>query len=257
MSAFGVREAEFIARLAYENKQILTSVELETFLPSNYPYLAKLIYQLKNKGILTLIKRGFYLYTPLEAVTTGRRVNEFLIPSLFLPGQMYYIGYSTMYNYYGLTEQMFQTVYVLNSSLSKVKIICGITYNFKKVPESSLYGIDKLQVEGSDVLVSSLERTLLDLLYYNKPVGGIVPAMSIFRETLSLNRCDLKKLIQYATQFPNITTRKQVGVILDQMGYSKLLNALAASVKNSALSSLGGSRKGRIDKKWKAIIDVA
>jgi predicted transcriptional regulator of viral defense system len=139
ISALGKKEAEIVARLSYEKKDIVTAQELDSFLPGNFPYRKQLVYNLKKKGLLKPVKRGVYIYVPLESVPTGRRVSEFLIPPIFFPEKNYYIGYSTMFNYYGFTDQQFQIVYVLNTTRSMKKTIAGMAFKFVKIPSNKFW----------------------------------------------------------------------------------------------------------------------
>jgi predicted transcriptional regulator of viral defense system len=252
----GPKEAELVGRLTYEKKTIVSAADIDGFLPPDFKYRNQFIYNLKQKNILTPIKRGFYVFTPLEAVPSGLRVNEFLIPPVFFPRKNYYIGYSTMFNYYGFTDQLFQTVYVLNTSLFRERIICGVSFRFLKVSEDRMYGIEAIRVGDTDVMVSSQERTLVDLIYFNKPVGGIVKAVEIFKKIIRQKSCKIEKLVEYASLFPNVTVRKRIGVVLESLGLEQtVLRPLIKSVEKTAVSSLTGSRKGTLNKTWKVIIN--
>jgi predicted transcriptional regulator of viral defense system len=258
LEGIGKKEAELIARLAYERKDIITVKELDQFLPPGFKYRKQLVYTLKRKKILVPVKRGVYIFVPLDAVPTGRRVNELLIPPVFFPKGNYYIGYSTAYNYYGLTEQLFQTVYILNTYYSQQRLISGMTFKFVRISENSLYGLEKIRVRETDVIISSKERTLVDLIYFNKPVGGIQPAVETLREIVITNQCSIKKLVHYAAKFPNITTRKRIGVCLEEAGIKDpVLKPLLKSVQRTSVSSFHPSRKGTLNRKWRVIIDAS
>lgn len=258
ISALTQKEAQLVARLSFEKKDIVTAQELDSFLPGDFHYRKKLVYGLKKKGILTPIKRGVYIFVPLESVPTGRRVNELLIPSVFFPEDNYYIGYSTMFNYYGFTEQLFQTVYVLNTTRCMKKIIAGVTFKFVKIPSDRFYGMEKITIKGGAAIVSSKERTLVDLMYFNQAVGGVEPAGEILRRFVVEKKCNIKKLIAYAVQFSGIKTRKMIGFNLEQAGVSAgMLKPLEKTIKNTSLVSLSDSRKGIINRKWNIIINAA
>ncbi|MCK5581391.1 MAG: hypothetical protein KAJ18_08975 [Candidatus Omnitrophica bacterium] len=252
----GKKEIDVISRLSYEKKRIVTKENLDAFFNFSDNERNKIVYRLKQKGIFSSIKRGVYVFSPLEYGEQGAAINEMLVPSQFLPQGNYYIGYSTMYNYYSLTEQLFQVVYVLNTSLQRKKKICGIQFNFLRVPENRMYGLEKIKIEGQEVVISLLERTLIDLVYFNKPVGGIKSALEILEGELEKDRCDVKKLIRFAAKFPNIKTRKTIGVALEKKGYSdEILAPLIRSLEDTAISSLTGSFKGKLNKKWRVIIN--
>jgi len=252
----GKKEIDVISRLSFEKKRIVTKEDLDTFFKFSNNVRNKIVYRLKQKGIFSTIKRGIYVFSPLEYGKNGIAVNEMLIPSQFFPQGNYYIGYSTMYNYYNLTDQLFQVVYVLNTSLQSKKIICGVQYNFLRAPENRMYGIERIRVEGQNVFISSLERTLVDLIYFNKPVGGINSALEILGVELDKERCDVKKFIRFAAKFPNITTRKRIGVMLEQKGYpDEALLPLINSVKDTAIGTFNGSYRGTLDKKWRVVVN--
>jgi predicted transcriptional regulator of viral defense system len=252
----GPIEANIVGRLTYEKKTIVTTRELDDLFKLSPEDRKQVVFRLKKKNRLTPIKPGVYVFSPLEAGPAGRGINPFLIPPVFFRKRNYYIGYSSMYNFYGFTEQLFQTLYILNTSISKEKVICGVPCKFAKISEDRMYGLEPVKIEGQDILVSSKERTMIDLLYFNKPVGGIETAVEIVSRIVTSKKCDTQKLVEYALRFPNITIRKRVGVLLEKTGIPEvLLKSLAKSVENTALSSFGKSRKGEISKKWKAIID--
>ena len=249
-------EAEIIARLSYEEKDIVTAKELDSYLPSDFQYRRKLVYSLKKKRVLIPIKNGVYIFVPLDAIPTGRRVSEFFIPSTFFPKNDYYIGYSTMFNYYNFTDQQFQTIHVFNPRISKARTIAGLFFKFIKISPKKMYGLEKIIIKGKEVIVSSKERTLIDLVYYNKSVGGMNEAIDILKRFIEEGKCDVKKLINFSVRFPEIKTRKRIGLALEKIGVSEFfLKPLAKSVEKTSLISFLDNRRGKINKKWRAIID--
>ena len=80
LSSLSKTEVELIARLSYEEKDIVTAREIDAYLPPSFPYRNQLVYSLKKKKVLIPIKNGVYIFVPFDAISTGRRVNEFLIP---------------------------------------------------------------------------------------------------------------------------------------------------------------------------------
>lgn len=255
---FGPKETEVISRLSYEKATLITKGYFDKLFGQSL-LTRQIIYQLKKKGILKPIIKGIYYYSPLESGPAGRKINEFLIPPVLFPKGNYYLGYSTMYNYHGLTEQIFQTFYILNTSLQREREICGISFKLLKVPANRMYGLEKVKIGESQVIVSDRERTLIDLVYFPDPVGGLKEALELFREASLSSKTDLKKLIKYTSIFPSVSTRKRIGVVLEKAGVSKqMLAPLIKSVKNrNTPVALSGSktRRGEINNTWKVIID--
>jgi len=211
------------------------------------------ISRLHKKAILTIIKNGLYYFSPLESGPSGRHINEFLIPPLLFPEGNYYIGYSTMYNYYGFTNQIFQTMHVINTTRQKEKIVGAVQFKMIKVAPQRMYGLEKIQLHGSEVTVSDRERTLVDLIYFPDPVGSLSQAFMILKSQVQENMIDVERFIRYAVLFPAVTLRKRVGIALEQNGIKPdTLEPLQSSVEGTSLATLFDtkSRKGTINKKW-------
>ena len=252
----GPRETEVIARLSYEKASLFTKEQFDKWFGFDQALRKQIIFRLKRKGILTTIKRGVYFYSPLESGPAGSNINEFLIPPVFFPKGNYYIGYSTMYNYYGFTDQIFQVMYIFNTALQREKTIGNMQFKMIKIPAKRMYGLEKIKIRDTEAIVSDRERTLVDLIYAFQSVGGLKRAFEIFKEQIESKKINTNKLIKYALKFPNIATRKRIGFALEQAGLKeKELAPLLKNVKKTSLVPLypSISRKGRINKKWMVI----
>ena len=256
MQYLNPQEREVVARLAYEKTSIITKEQFDRYF--NFPkrIREKTLLRLKKKNILTAIKRGVYFYSPLESGPAGSSINEFLVPPVFFPKSNYYIGYSTMYNYYDFTDQIFQIMYVLNTSLQREKIIGNMRFRMIKIPAKRMYGLEKIKIKDTEVIASDKERTLVDMFYFPGPVGGLKRVFEILNEQVKDRRVAVVRLIKYAIKFSNVSTRKRIGFALEQAGLSeKTLEPLFKSVRKTSLVTLypSKSRKGKINRKWLVI----
>jgi predicted transcriptional regulator of viral defense system len=245
-----------IGRLSYEKTAAITRKQFDSYF-NNYPKTVreKLIYRLNRQGILKKIKKGVYIYSPLEAGPAGRNINEYMVPGLLLPGRDYYIGYSTMFNYYKFTDQLFRVIYVLNTGIQRDRDVGGMRFKLLKVSKKRMYGITEIDIMGVKSRVSDLERTLVDLIYFSNPVGGLKRAYEIMVDMVKRGRADREKFLEYLALFPNAYVRKRAGYILDSAGIKT--GRLVEAINPMSIMTLynGKSRKGRIDKKWGIIIN--
>ncbi|MBI3266950.1 MAG: hypothetical protein HYZ67_07880 [Chlamydiae bacterium] len=255
---FGPRETEVITRLSYEKTGIITNEQFQKLFGKSM-LIRQVIYQLKKKGILKPVRKGVYYYSPLEAGPFGSKINAYLIPPILFPNGNYYVGYSTMYNFYGFTDQIFQTFYILNTASQKTRVICGSQFKLIKIPASRMFGLEKVKVHGSEMIVSDRERTLIDLFYFPDPVGGLKPVFEILKSEVREQKVDVRKFVKYALGFPSISTRKRIGYVLEKCGIPEtMLKSLIKSAAKTSLWPLYGprtSRTGAINQKWKLIID--
>lgn len=250
------RETEVIARLAYEKASVVTKEQFDRYFKLPRRAREKIFFRLNRQGILKKIKKGVYLYSPLESGPAGSNINEFLIPQVFFPKGNYYIGYSTMYNYYGFTDQLFQIMCILNTALQKEKAIGNMRFKMIKISPKRMYGLEKIRIKDVDVIVSDRERTLVDLIYFPGSVGGMKKAFEILVEQVKSGKIDTAKLIKYALKFPDAVIAKRIGFILEKAGLSgrKIAPLLKAAKKTSLINLYPSkSRKGKINKKWMLI----
>ncbi len=255
----GPKETEVVARLSYEKTSVITRKELGNIFNFDYGLSGQIIFRLKKKGIFKFIKKGVYFYSPLESGPEGRNMNEFLIPAILYPNGNYYVGYGTMYNYYGFTDQVFQVMYILNTGKQYQKVIGNMSFKMIKISPKRMYGLEKIKIGDADVIVSDKERTLVDLVYFSKPVGGLKNAFDILKNQVLTKQVDVEKLSGYALLFPNASTRKRIGFILDEIDTAgKEILPLLKSIEKTSLGTLyeSKSRQGRINNKWR-IIDNA
>ena len=258
--SLGPNETTVVARLSYEKATVVTLEQLKALFGFDNTSMNRIVFRLKKKGILRPIKKGIYFYSPLESGPAGRNINEFLVPSLLYPKGNYYVGYGTMYNYYGFTDQIFQQMCILNTSKQYQKAIGGMMFKMIKIAPRRLYGLETIKIRGVEVIVSDKERTLVDLVNFSKPVGGLKQALNILKEQVLTKQVNTKKLIKYASQFPIASTRKRIGFILEEADLpDEVLKPLTKSVDKTSFSTLYDirSRKGKINKRWRLIENAA
>lgn len=247
------KEIEVISRLTYEKTTIITVARFDRYFKFEPSVRNKILWKLKKKGILVSIKKGVYFFSPLENGPAGRNISEWLIPSALFSKKNYYVGYNTMYNYYGFTDQIFQQMSIINTSTQSDRKIGKMQFKLIKISSKRMYGLQTIKMKDSEVIVSDKERTLVDLIYYPKPVGGLKRVFEILEDQVKSKGIDVKKFIKYASLFPIISTRKRIGFILDKTGIGQSeLKPLLKVVEGTSIATLYDikSRKGKIDKKW-------
>ncbi|MCL2145522.1 MAG: hypothetical protein FWH43_08550 [Endomicrobia bacterium] len=251
---FNPNETKFISWLTYDKVKIISYREIDKYLPKRYKYKNRFISNLIKKKVLIPIKKEIYMFVPIEALSTGIIVNPYLLPKIYYPEIKYYIGYFNMFNHYGLTEQIPQITYVVNTSVSAKKNISKFQFQFIKTKKEYMYGLEEINTSDGKVMISDKERTMIDFI----DKWNFKEAKNTICEILTNKQCDIKKFIKYAILFPKLKTRKITGVILDYSGVSdRLSKPLYESVKNTALISASKfSRKGSINTKWGVIGDV-
>ncbi|MCL5730442.1 MAG: hypothetical protein M1165_02655 [Candidatus Pacearchaeota archaeon] len=176
--------------------------------------------------------------------------NEYLIAKALARGRRYYIGYSTVFNSYGFTNQVAQMMHVVNDKYSIRKSIFGLAYKLIKVLPDRLYGLETRNIKNEDVVFPKKERALIDVFEFFETDR----ASSILRENIS--RLDKKLFIAYVARYPVQSVRRRIGYLLEQAGIDKYsLKKIYPGEKGYTPLYNNRSKKGKIDARWKLIIN--
>jgi len=244
-----------LSRTEFEKQKVITTKYAVKVLGS-YRKATSMLDTLAKRNRLIQLRRGRYLMVPLKAPNQLWMPNEYVVASLWMDKIPYYIGYNSMYNYWGFTEQIPQSVTVLNTMKEWKRNIKNIRYAAIKVSPRKMYGIKKIKIDEEDISISDKERTLVDFIF--KPMGSWGNVQSVINE--QINNMDLQKFIRYLIKYPVVSVRKRAGLMLERVGVSpKDLTNLKKSigVKNTYVNfnPFIKSRKGKVNQEWKVIIN--
>lgn len=248
-------ELYLISRAKYEKQKLITTGFAQKLFPDKNKASRVLVF-LTKKGRLIRIEKGKYILVPIKAPNQQWMPNEFIIASLWMGGTPYYIGYFTMYNYWGFTDQIPRTIFILNTDKSSKKDISGIRYEAVKIKKEKYYGVQKIKVEDREVFISDKERTLVDFAY--NPLGSTRNFEVALKD--NINNIDIGKFVKYLVKFPVVSVRKRAGFLLEEVGCStetlkSLRKAIGTKRVLTPLDPYKKSLKGRINKEWKIIVN--
>ena len=149
------------------------------------------IVQLKNKGILTALKSGLYLYNPVydEAL-----VSKEIIANLLLGPS--YISFDYALWYHGLIPESVQTIQSATTKRSKSYFTPLGVFSYKQI-KKELYNI-ALEIhdsKGGNFIIASKEKALCDKVYYTKdiPIRSKSAMFAFLEDDL---RIDLDELVE-------------------------------------------------------------
>lgn len=246
-------ELYLISRAEFEKQKLITTQFAQKLFPDKNKASRVLVF-LTKKGRLIRIEKGKYILVPIKAPNQQWMPSEFIVADLWMGDTPYYIGYFTMYNYWGFIEQIPRTIFVLNTAKSCKKEISGIRYEAVKIDPRKYYGVEKIKVEDREVYISDKERTLVDFAY--NPLGSMRNFEIALQE--NINNIDVKKFISYLIKFPVVSVRKRAGFLLQELRCEdKALDSLRNSIGGKRvlvlLNPYNQSRRGKINKEWMVI----
>lgn len=242
-------EIGLLARFEYEGKEVYTRADISSFCgdESRADYLIR---RLLIKNRLRNIVKNVYLFIPMKAPGGRWAGNEYVIAKALARGANYYIGYSSVFNSYGFTDQVAQMIHVVNEKYSLKKNIGGIRYKLIKVLPNRMYGLETRRINKEDIVFASKERALIDALdFYDVKKG-----FNILTEQLS--KMDVVVLVDYVARYPVCIIRRRMGYFLERLGVAKkLLSKIDAGKKGYSFLYDTKEKKGKADKRWRVIVN--
>ena len=221
--------------------------------------------RLVDKGLIISIHKGYYLVIPPQYKSKG-----ILPPSLYLDGFMkelnrpYYLGLLNAAAYHGASHQQPQEFFVvtifpvLRSTHKK-----GLKVNYiskKELPEKLL---DIKKTEAGYLKISNPVLTAIDLIQYEKRVGGINRVATVLSELVDSLKPEA--FDPYLLLHIPITALQRLGYLLDKVFDNQVLaNAIYTALQNNnavlfrtPLKASAATKGYSADEKWKVIVNTA
>jgi predicted transcriptional regulator of viral defense system len=203
---------------------------------------------------LARVRKGWYIGVPLEA-SEPREWREdpwAVAAALFSPG---YIGGWSAVEHWGLTDQIFNVIYVIAGRKVKParQTIQGTHYLIRTVPERTLFGTRRVWRQRVPVNVSDPHRTIIDILDVPKAAGGALHASEVLQTYFESEHADQTKLLQYGDRLGRGTVFKRLGYLAERAKLADVdfIEACHSRI-TKGLSQLdpSGPPNGRIIARW-------
>jgi predicted transcriptional regulator of viral defense system len=218
----GPKSAKFILSLYDDGKTIFTIDEASKYLNLEGQGLQKFLSPLIKKGILNRLITGLYSIVPFDLGNTTQFMgNPYVVAREVIrlkqksTQPQYFISHASAFELLQMVTQPQMDIYATTNKQIKEKIsIQGMRFHFVTIKKKDLFGFKKHWVSKSEsILVSDLERTIIDGLKLPEYCGGITEvAKGLWIKRKELNT---KKLIEYAEKIESGAVYRRLGYLLE------------------------------------------
>ena len=203
----------------FANHKIFTVSELAKNLKSlsKNSTLYNLIAYHQKQGHIFHIRRGLYYSIPKGVSPENCSIDTFLLASKMAEDAV--LAYRTALDLHGkLHSVQSNFVYLTKKRVMAPFVFRDITYqavsvpNALKISNNETFGVQTINRQGQEILVTSLERTLVDVLDRPNLCGSWE---EIWRSLESIEYLDIEQVITYALLLGNATTIAKLGFFLE------------------------------------------
>jgi len=227
--------------------------------------LKRVLDRLSEKEKVVSIFKGYYIIIPPQYSSKG------ILPAvMFIDGLMrfldrkYYVALLNAAAMHGASHQQPQEYFVVTEyPVLRATNKKGLKINYistRKLPPESL--IEKKKTETGYITVSNPLLTAIDLITYEKKVGGLNRASTVINELIETVKPNTVSdaFIQYAT----VSTLQRLGFVLEEVLNKKNIAERIFSLCKKAgikfylipLKASGKKDKENINEKWKLMINT-
>lgn len=158
----------------------------------------------EKKNIIERIKQNYYAF--LDLATKDPVANKFEIASnIKCDG---YLSYHSAFEYYGFYNQVFNEVTISSQKKFNDFLYRGLLY--KSDVSNCNKQIEK--INGGQIKVTSIERTIIDSLYNMNKAGGLEEVLNCIELVTKVNE---NKLLEMLNEYDQVFLYQKAGFILE------------------------------------------
>jgi len=223
---------EYIANLAAEGHHHFTLDEMDNSLGVSHVAAKLALNRLAKHGLVASPARGFYVIVPPEYKRLGCLPAEQFIPALMERlGITYYAGLLSAAQYHGAAHHRPQEFQVLVAK-NRRPIHCGaVRVSFIARKRMSEVPLQSFNTPRGTILVSTVEATALDLVGYERVVGGLDQVATLLSELAE--KIDPERLVAAAHTAP-ISWAQRLGYLIERVGAAPQAQSLKNYVHKTA-----------------------
>ena len=167
------------------------------------------LYDWESKGLVIKLRNDFYVFSDFDPADK----DYYLIANRIYPPS--YISLESALNYYGVIPELVTAITsITTNKTNSFETKFGV-YVYSTVNEPLFFGYKVVKHTPHEVLIASLEKTILDYLYLNSDVNtvehfeGLRWNKEVIKETL-----DFDLFEKYLVIFDNKALQKRCSVLI-------------------------------------------
>jgi len=215
----GPNESRLLFTLEKDGRIVFTSKEAQTILATSRKSVYRVLDRLKLKRRIRQVAKGLFLLSPARSGIEGTWTEHVFTILPRLLGSNYYVAFWSALGYWGMTEQLPQTTYVVVRKRRRNLTFDKQQIQFVTYPANRFFDYAQEKMVETEFNISSREKTIVDSLAHLEHSGGISEvAKAIWTARDELN---IRRMIDDAKKMRIVAVRLRLGYLLELLGFEK------------------------------------
>jgi len=209
--SLGPNETRLLFGLEKEGKTVFSFNDATRILSLPSTASKKVIYRLRRKGRIIAAQKGRYILAPARAGIEGDWSES---PLLIIPHLIdeYYVGFWTAMNYWGMSKQVPNTLFIATTKRKRRIEYSGQTLRFITVSTRKFFGFTQERIDSNEFNISTREKTVADALVFPQYCGGLSEVTKAV--WTSRKELDWKKVVACIRKMAVDVALRRLGYIL-------------------------------------------
>lgn len=199
--------------------------------------------KLTKNGWLVRIKKGVYTIANIES-RGSVSIHSFKVAQVLVKDS--YISFESALQYHGMFDQLLKTVSSVTVKRHKSVKIDNINYEYIYTKKDLFFGWEEKRVENYIVRVATIEKAILDILYFRRNIYSIDLVFEKLKEHTA--DVDLNRSNQFSEKY-SITAQRILGFLFDKLSINS--EFLYEIIKKSKGCSFMSKDSNKFDSKWR------
>lgn len=217
----GPQAARLLAVLHEQRRTIFTIGDVQEVTGNGAKSTRNFVGKLVRRGVATRLKPGLFILVPFEL---GRERDyaghPYLVARALAGGRDYYLSHASAMEAHRMVTQPQLVFYVTSPLPLRGRTILGTEFRFVRCKPEHLFGVAEHWVDKTEkVLISDLERTVIDGLKQPEYCGGIVEVAKGY--WMRRGDMNLGRLVDYALRLDVGAVIRRLGFLLETCGVTE------------------------------------
>jgi len=260
LKTLGPQAAHLVTTLYEENKPVFRLEDVQRILDLDDSSSRSLIRKLVNRSVATRLKPGLFILVPYGLGKEKEYMgNPLIVARELVEGKNYYLSHGTAMEIHGMVTQPQLIVHVTTLEKRRPVNIMGTEFQFITCKKEHFFGrVDHWATKQDKVVVSNMEKTIIDSLRQPEYCGGVTEAAKAI--WMRRNDLNLKRMIEYALRMDIGAVVRRLGYLMElyEIGAPKNIENLRVHLTNTyvRLDPLLPA-EGKFHRKWRLQLNVS